>query len=177
MKNIKKIYIIGALIGVFFGSFLHFIFEIIGSWKPIALIGAVNESTWEHLKIGFWPLFLFAIWEYFYYVKDYKNFFLAKALTLLTVPIVIILLFYGYLLFTPDNFIFDILIFVLAIIIAEYIGYKIIISKYNYSNYNIFSYIVIILLFLAFSLLTFYPPQNILFHDPVSGGYGIINKK
>jgi hypothetical protein len=36
------------------GSTLHFAFEWANYWRPAALIAAVNESTWEHLKLGFW---------------------------------------------------------------------------------------------------------------------------
>ena len=37
------------------GSGLHFAFDWSAGWPPLALIAAVNESIWEHLKLAFWP--------------------------------------------------------------------------------------------------------------------------
>ena len=38
---------------ILLGSGLHFAFVLLGSWAPLALVAAVNESIWEHLKAGF----------------------------------------------------------------------------------------------------------------------------
>ena len=40
------------------GSALHFVFRWAGCARWVATFGAVNESTYEHLKIGMWPLLL-----------------------------------------------------------------------------------------------------------------------
>jgi hypothetical protein len=54
MKNsILKWEIIGIVFIVLAGGLLHFVFEWSGSWRPLAIIAAVNESTWEHLKLAF----------------------------------------------------------------------------------------------------------------------------
>lgn len=45
---------IGAIMMILFGSGLHFAFVLLGSWAPVALVAAVNESIWEHLKLAFW---------------------------------------------------------------------------------------------------------------------------
>jgi hypothetical protein len=50
----------GVLFIAVFGTSLHFAFELSNFWKPVAIIAAVNESIWEHLKLVFWPgLFTF----------------------------------------------------------------------------------------------------------------------
>ena len=36
------------------GSLLHFVYQLYPSWIT-AVIGPVNESIWEHLKLLFWP--------------------------------------------------------------------------------------------------------------------------
>jgi hypothetical protein len=46
---------LGVLFIALFGTFPHFTFELFNFWKPVAMIAAVNESTWEHLKMVFWP--------------------------------------------------------------------------------------------------------------------------
>jgi hypothetical protein len=44
----------GILFIAIFGTSLHFFFELSNFWKPVVIIAAVNESTWEHLKMAFW---------------------------------------------------------------------------------------------------------------------------
>ena len=60
----NKQILIWEIIGVCFiivaGGPLHELFEQSGRWWPVALIAAVNESIWEHLKMFFWPALLFA---------------------------------------------------------------------------------------------------------------------
>jgi len=173
----KKILIwqtFGAIFTILAGSALHFIFEWSQSFKPIALVGAVNESTWEHLKIGFWPAFLFAVIEYFSYGRRMKSFCLAKTVNFYTIPILITLLFYGYTAIIEDNLLMDIGIFILAIIIAYWLSYKILKSGKDLAKYKALAIILIIIILLAFSLLTYFPPKNFLFLDPISGGYGIV---
>jgi len=142
--------------------------------KLTALIGAVNESTWEHLKIGFWPAFIFGIIEYFSYGKKIKNFFFAKMVNFYAIPILITLLFYGYTAFMEDNLFLDILIFIISIIVAYLLGYKILMFEKSFLKYKNLAIALIIVEIFAFSLFSYFPPQNFLFLDPLTGTYGII---
>jgi hypothetical protein len=173
-RKILLFHFFGVIFTIFLGSFLHFIYELSGFFRPVALIGAVNESTWEHLKIGFWPAFLFSVIEYFFYGKRNKSFCFAKLTNLYTIPIVIIILFYGYTFFINHSLFLDIFIFVLSIIVAYFLSYKILISKKDFSQYRILAIIFIILELIAFSLFSYFPFENFLFLDPITGLYGII---
>ena len=173
-KKIFYWHIFGVIFTIFAGSFLHFIYELSGSFKLIAIIGAVNESTWEHLKIGFWPAFIFSIIEYLVYGRKIKNFCFGKMISLYVIPALIILFFYGYTLFIGHNLFLDIFIFILSIVIAYFFSYKILASGRDFSKYRIFSIILIIIAIFAFSLMSYFPLHNFLFLDPVTGLYGII---
>lgn len=35
------------------GALLHFLYELSGCNKVVAIFAAVNESTWKHIKIDF----------------------------------------------------------------------------------------------------------------------------
>ena len=52
-------------IGMFFvaivGTFLHFLYEFSHHNKLVALFAAVNESTWEHIKICMTPTILWSL--------------------------------------------------------------------------------------------------------------------
>ena len=43
------------------GTLLHFLFDWTGKNLLAAFFSGVNESTWEHIKLLFWPLFLFGL--------------------------------------------------------------------------------------------------------------------
>ena len=50
-KMILRWELIGIVVIILAGSALHFVFEWTRYWPPEAVIAAVNESTWEHLKL------------------------------------------------------------------------------------------------------------------------------
>ena len=53
---------IGAFVWIMLaGSAFHFIYELSGFALPAAVFGSVNESTWEHLKLFYWPALAFTI--------------------------------------------------------------------------------------------------------------------
>lgn len=88
------------LLGVIFisitGSLLHFVYDWSNKYKPFALISAVNESTWEHLKIAFWPTLIYSLLEYASISEITNNFVIAKASCLIIIPLSIVFLFYSY---------------------------------------------------------------------------------
>ena len=68
----------------------------------------------------------------------------------------------------------NIIIFILAVIIGQYVSYKKMKSKF-YCN-NLVAIIILVILYLYFLVFTFYPPQIGLFKDPVTGTFGIYEK-
>jgi len=173
-KQIKSWEIWGAVISIVIGSLLHFVFDWSARIHWVALFAAVNESTWEHLKLAFWPTFIFAIIEWFVWGKSQANFCWATSIKLISMPLIIVGLFYGWLAIFPDNFFWDILIFIVAVIIGYILSYKILQVKKDY-KLQIISSILIVGLLAVFSIFTYYSPKIFLTHDPVNGGYGIEN--
>jgi hypothetical protein len=142
----------------------------------VGAFSAVNESVWEHLKLGFWPALLYAVIEYRYVRKSTNNFLFAKAVGIYAIPIAIAVLFYSYTaILGEDLFILDILTFILAVIIGQLTSYKLLVYRKLQDNLNQISPVALALLGLAFVLFTFYPPQLPIFRDPISGEYGIIS--
>jgi len=177
IKKLKTFEIIGVLLSIFIGSALHFVFEWSGYQKIVALIAAVNESTWEHLKLGFWPLLFWTIIEYFVFRKKIRNFFFSKFMTLLSFCISVPLIFYTYTFILGDNYLpLDILTFIISVILGQYFGYKIMTSSKNY-NLEKIGVILIAIMVIKFLLFSYFPPKILLFKDPVTSGYGIVNNK
>jgi hypothetical protein len=155
------------------GGALHFVFELSGEWHPLAVIAAVNESTWEHLKIGFWPALIYFIVECFYVRKSGNNFFLAKAIGILLIPVSITVLFYAYTAFMEDMLAIDLTIFIVAVVIGQMVSYKLLKAGHLPAWTNGVGVALIILMTAAFGTLTYHAPEMLIFKDPVGGGYGI----
>lgn len=55
--------IIGLLWTLAAGNLLHFVYDWTGKSVAAALFSAVNESTWEHMKLLAVPWILFSLWN------------------------------------------------------------------------------------------------------------------
>lgn len=170
MNDIKKITIGGAVLTILLGTLLHFVFQWSGNNPIVGIVGAVNESTWEHLKLLFFPMLFYTIFEYFAYGKDTANFIPARAVSILAGMFIIVSSFYTYTGILGKNFLpLDIGTFILGTVGAYFIGYKIMQSDaLSSKKMNIVGIIILILLILAFAVFTFFPPEIGLFSDPLA---------
>ena len=55
--------IIGIIFISIIGTLLHFMYEFSGHNKIVSLFAAVNESTWEHIKIALTPTFIWTLYD------------------------------------------------------------------------------------------------------------------
>jgi hypothetical protein len=172
-RSILIFELLGIVLIVLVGSALHFTFELSGDNPLVGVFSAVNESVWEHLKLGFWPALLYAVVEYRYLKRKTGSFFPAKAVGIYLTPLTIVSSFYLYRAFSEENLAIDILIFILAVAVGQLASYKSMIRKEASKIYTKISIIALILLASLFIIFTFYPPQLPMFQDPISGGYGI----
>jgi len=178
VRNIEKYVLKWEIISLFFviiiGSFLHFLFEISGYFYPIGAISAVNESVWEHLKLGFWPIIFLAPVEYKFIKERGKNFIFAKTIAAYIIPLSIVIIFYTYTAILGTNLlIMDILTFIIAAIIGHVLSYQIMIYQEKPRIMTYISLILIIFLAILFVLFTYFPPKLPIFQDSLTGQYGI----
>lgn len=164
-KQLKCYTIISTIFTVIFGPLLHFTYEWSGKNDFIALFSPVNESTWEHLKLLFFPMFLFALFEFKKLGRLYNNYIISKALGIIAGLITIPLLFYGYTKILGTNYlILDIITFILGVIISNIISYVTMSRGYlSGKYYQILGGIVLVLLVISFLWFTFYPPNLAIF--------------
>lgn len=173
-KNIiLKFIIFSGIFVMILGTLLHFTYEWSGNNTFVAAFSAVNESTWEHLKLLFYPMFLTTIIGYFYLGKTSPNFLCARLLGILTAILFTIVFFYTYTGVIGTNFAFiDISIFFVAVILGELVSYKILASNFT-CNVGI-TFCCILILLACFIIFTYFTPTIGLFKDPVTGLFGII---
>jgi hypothetical protein len=163
----------GILFIIILGSLFHFIYEMSGGLRAVALIGAVNESVWEHLKLGFWPAFIWAAIELFSFGKKTKNFFMAKGVSFTLLALLITGIYYAGEAIGIEGFVIHAINFTVSIIIAQIVSYRIVLVQKYYKILNAVGILLIIINLIAFSLLTYFPLYWPVFKDPITGGYGI----
>lgn len=155
------------IIFLFLLSFLwHFMYD----WFPCVLTSIffpVNESIWEHMKIIFYCLFIGSVLE-----KKGNNYYLNILVKPLVGVLFYLIIFIPlYLIFGESMFI-SLSLMLFTYIIMELLGIKI--SKQEELNIKALPIIIIILISILFSILTYYPLHNFLFFDSVKLGYGIL---
>ncbi len=164
---------IGFTSAVVLGTLLHFLFHWTKAYS-LAPFSAVNESTWEHMKILFFPMLIFACIQYPFFRKEFPAFWWIKLIGTTVGVLAIPILFYTYTgAFgkTPDWL--NITFFFLAAGIGYFIEYFL----FKKDFFLPYSWIAAILLFLfavLFPVFTFYPPTLPLFQDPITKQYGIL---
>lgn len=154
------------------GTLAHFLYEITKHNKIIGLFTAVNESTWEHIKIALTPMLLWGLYDGFVYGAE-PNYFLAKLVSLLIPIIVIPVIFYGVKsLFGKSLLVVDILSFYLVIFLAQYLFSEILKAPAVEYVFEYLAGIGVFVVFGCYTLLTLMPLKTFLFKDPITKKYG-----
>lgn len=174
-SNAFKFTIISGIIVMVLGTLLHFVYDWTGNNQFVAAFSAVNESTWEHLKLLFYPMLLTTIIGYCIIGKKYSNFLFARLLGILTSIAFTIVFFYTYSGIIGNNFApIDIGIFFVAVILGEFVSYKVLNSNLKCNKYASLSLFVALLI--CFIVFTYKAPRIGLFKDLLNGNYGISEK-
>ena len=159
------------------GTLLHFLYEWLGKAVWIAPFSGVNESTWEHMKLLFWPMLIFAVAQSFLF-RDRKDFWCVKLRGILLGITLIPVIFYTYngaIAKSPDWFNIAIFFITAAIVYLYEIrlfGMGKLICRSRKLPLLILSAIAV--LFVVFTFLT---PELGIFRDPVTGTYGVSSLK
>lgn len=139
----------------------------------VAPFSEINESTWEHMKLLYWPLFLFALVQRLFF-KDQENYWCVKLAEILLGLVLIPVLFYTYNgVFGESPDWINIAIFyitALLVFLFEWWAFK---NDRLQCKYPQLAFTAIILIGALFVVFTFVPPQIPLFQDPLTGTYGV----
>ncbi len=147
-------------------------YEISGHNKFIAIFAAVNESTWEHIKIALTPSLLWGLYDGFIYGQN-PNYFPAKTLSLLTIIIGIPVAFYTYKAILKRTILFtDISIFYISIFLSQLVFRHFINLPPMKFIYEYLGTVGLFIIFGGYMVLTLQPLENFVFEDPISKKYG-----
>ena len=155
------------------GTILHFLYDWSGSAAFVAPFSGVNESTWEHMKLLFWPMFIFAIVESFFF-KDREDFWCVKLRGTLLGIILIPVIFYTYngaVGKSPDWL--NIAIFFISAAIAYLYEARLFKSERSRCLSPTLAVGILSAIAVCFIIFTFATPEIGIFRDPLTGTYGI----
>lgn len=166
--SLRKIEIISFIIACLLGVLSHFVYGWSGENPIVALFFPMNESTWEHLKLIFFPILSVSVIEYFIIGYQYANFIFVKLLSILTGMLLTIILFYTYTgVYGKNVDILNILLYFLSMAAAYYLSCRLLPTRYFErisGQAACGGYVILLFLFFTFTL---FPPQIGLFISPV----------
>ena len=155
------------------GTLLHFLYDWLGNAPWIAPFSGVNESTWEHMKLLFWPMFIYAIVQSFFF-RDREDFWCVKLRGILLGLILIPVIFYTYngVIGKSPDFI-NITIFFVSAAIAYIYETRLFKDERLRCRLPKAAIAVLCVIALLFVVFTFKTPTINIFKDPITGDYGI----
>jgi len=171
-KNLIYWQVAGFIFVCISGVLLHFLYDFTNQNVLVALFSPVNESIWEHLKLLFFPMLLFAFVEKRYVKIENRIFFCAKFIGIILGLSLIPVIYYtinGVFGATSDWI--NIVIFFVVAAISFFVETKLI--KREDISCDSSAIILLIAIVVLFVVWTFDPPHIPLFKDPVTGTYGI----
>ena len=167
MKRSLVLYQVGGLtFTAVLGTILHFLYE----WTGLVFlspISAVNESTWEHMKLFFFPAFIYAIISGIFLIGEYPEFWCVKLIGILVGLLTIPVLFYTYngaIGKSPDWL--NILIFFISAFLSYFIEWLVFKNRLLTCRLQILAIILIVLISALFMVFTFIPPSLPIFQPP-----------
>lgn len=166
MKTSRQYLISGFIFSAVLGTAAHFFYGWSGDNPLIGLISPVNESTWEHMKLVFFPVLL---WSFFLPARlsvEVPSLRPALLFSSLLGTLAVPVLFYTYSGILGNNIAWaDILIFFISVFITFFCTWKLQGSaKIDQKRTAI--YFLTVLFIILFFLFTFLPPDIGLFAEP-----------
>ena len=169
--------LVGFAVTSLAGTVLHFLYDLTGGAAWVAPFSGVNESTWEHMKLLFWPMLLFAAVQSRFF-KNRTDFWCVKLRGILLGLLLIPVLFYTYngvIGRSPDWI--NIAIFFLSAATAYLFETRRFVKSDGTCKHPRLALAALVLLAAAFALFTFQAPTLGIFKDPLTGAYGGYNEK
>ena len=155
------------------GTLLHFLYDLTNKSPLIAPFSGVNESTWEHMKLLFWPMLVFAVIQSFFF-RGYEDFWCVKLKGTLLGLALIPIIFYTYngvIGHSPDWI--NIAIFFVSAALTYVYEARQLKSEKTHCRSPLAAFIALCVIALLFIIFTFNTPNLEIFKDPLTDTYGI----
>ena len=177
-KRLLKYEILGVLVIFLLGCLWHFIYDFSGENYLLGLVAPINESMWEHWKLGLYPILIYSIIEYRFVKDEAKNFWFSKFISIIVFEIVCFSLTGLWHSFFKDasetiNLVVDIGSYFIGVLVGQIASYIIACKTKENHKLKYIAVIGILIHIVIFTVFTFKPPMNDYFKDSTTGEYGI----
>lgn len=167
MNHSKRNVLIGFLFVSILGTLSHFFYQWSGENTIIGLFTPVNESTWEHMKLIFFPSVLYLIFLYFQSNTSPKL-LVSLPFGILFGTFLVPILFYTYTGILGSHYLaLDLAVFFVSAAAVFYIAYKST-GSFLVQKHPIIFPLLLVFLAACFVIFTYHPPQIGLFADPLN---------
>lgn len=164
MNFLKSTTILGICFVIITGSLFHFVYEWTGESFIAGFFVPINESTWEHMKLIFFPMLLFAFFTKRKLQDNYPCIGVSLLAGILIGTVSIPIIFYTYTgILGFHTMVLDILTFVTTVLIAFTATYRLT-KSCKAQEYKSILLGAVILLMICFFVFTYAPPDIGLFH-------------
>lgn len=169
MNALKRYCIVGVLFTVIVGTISHFVYEWSGNNFLVGLFFPVNESTWEHMKLVFFPMLVYTAVAGRKAEQTNPCIYRASFIGILVGIWMIPVLFYTYSgILGFDTAWLNILTFIVSVIVAFVMVCQVA-KKCGKKDSKVLR-LVIYAFLIAFMVFTVYPPELGLFQIPPAEG-------
>lgn len=167
MNSLKRLTLAGIIFVTIVGTIWHFVYKWTGSNMIAGLFFPINESTWEHMKLCFFPMLIYS----FYMNKKLKNLYPCITSSLLagilagtfSIPVI----FYTYTgILGYHSMVLDIATFIVSILSAFYTVYKCTLSC-KAKGWLPALKLLTAVIGVCFLLFTYFPPNIGIFANPL----------
>lgn len=158
------------------GTLLHFLYDWSNKNVITAIFSATDESTFQHMKLLFFPLLLFAIIQSLFF-KELRNFWYVKLIGILIGLTLIPVLFYTYngvIGKSPDWI--NIGIFFVSAAVTFIVETRLFKKAEQLCNRSRLSLFIVCLIGIAFVVFTFMKPDLAIFKEPCCTNYSTVLK-
>lgn len=172
-KAVFQWQLFGFALTSFLGTILHFLYEWTNGSTIAALVSGVNESTWEHMKLLFVPMFFYSLIQSPFF-RERTDYWCIKLKGMLIGLILIPVIFYNYngVVGKSPDFI-NIAIFFISAAVTYFYEWKQFEKEQIRCKHPKLSFVIICVIMVMFVVFTFAAPGLEIFKDPISETYGI----
>ena len=166
MKKLKHYTITGAIFVIITGTISHFIYEWSGRQFLLGFFFPVSESTWEHMKLCFFPMLIYSCFMNKRWKDAYPCITSALLYGTLLGTFLIPVIFYTYTGIIGRNYLFlDIATFIISVLLAFLCVYRLTVSCKMFSHTYMLGSLVFVMA-ICFLLFTYLPPDLGIFIEP-----------
>lgn len=171
----RKWELTGLFLTLIFGNLLHFVYDWSGQNSVVAAFAAVNESTWEHMKLLAMPWVIWSLVEVVALRSSRQSVLMARALGLLAGLVTIPTVYYTYTgALGVSSMIVDVVLFQAAVLLGALVSWRVLAkNKLTGPIWGAVGLLLLLGVAALFVWWTYAPPVLPIFIDPTNGTVGL----